>query len=113
MTNYYKAKRYSYKCGFGVDLVHDAYIQWFNKTGLNLFLEPEGRVMSVMGWMVRKERGKTTQMWRGTNYRRHYIPAVAELDNQEFGHNGFTEYQPYTEPNQIEYCSYNETMNLF
>lgn len=105
MINYFKAKRYARKCGYGDDLVHDAYVTWFNKTGNNLFLEPEYRVMAVMGWTVRKERGKNTQMWRGEKYQRRYITLSADTYRGD-------EYEPDNlipnEPNQERYCSYKE-----
>lgn len=49
MSNtYIKARRYATKCGRGLDLVHDAYIVWWDKTKQNLFDEPIGTVIRVM-----------------------------------------------------------------
>lgn len=109
MVNYTKAKRYAAKCGYGTDLVHDAYLTWYKKTGNNLFLEPEHRVMAVMGWTVRATRNQGMQMWRGTKYYRKYIN-VPEIDKRG-GEWTTNEYLTQVEPNQVDYCSYNETTN--
>lgn len=96
------------KCGFSTDLVHDAYIRWFNKTGNNLFLEREGTVMATMKWTIKAHRGQDTRMYFGKNIsKRQYTPLIT--DNTEANN----EFLVGREPNQIEYCSYNETMELF
>lgn len=47
-SNYQKARRYASKCGYELDVVHDAYIKWWEKTGRNLFLEKEHTVIKVV-----------------------------------------------------------------
>src|SRR5687768_16794717 len=105
MINYSKARRYANKCGYGLDVVHDAYLTWHKKTGNNLFNEPEHRVMAVMGWTVRKTKNMGMQMWRGTKYYRRYIhiPEITKVKTDW----ETNEYLTKVEPNQVDYCSYN------
>jgi DNA-directed RNA polymerase specialized sigma24 family protein len=50
IKKYAQAKRFAYKLKFvdPIDLVHDAYITWFDKTGKDLFDEPQGRITNVI-----------------------------------------------------------------
>lgn len=103
MINYYKAKRYAKKCGFKTDLVHDAYIRWFNKTGNNLFYEPEHRVMAVMRFTVLAHREKNSRIYFGKKLDKlqyNEYPVLEEGVNNE--------YLAKTEPNHYDYCTYNE-----
>lgn len=109
MVNYTKAKKYATKCGYGLDLVHEAFLDWHKKTGNDLFNEPEHRVMAVMGWMVRRERNNGMQMWRGQKHFRKYVSFPDfEYYRDESGTN---EFLLPVEPNQYKYCSYNDTVN--
>lgn len=49
-VNYYKARSYAWKINHDdyMDVLHDAYLSWFNKTGDNLFDEPMPRVLKVV-----------------------------------------------------------------
>jgi hypothetical protein len=66
--NYNKAKRYTTKCGKSIDIVHDAFVAWWDKKGTNLFLENEGTVLRVIKNIIYKEYGRSTFMVRGVKY---------------------------------------------
>lgn len=52
---YQNAKRYATKIKYNdpIDLVHDAYVNWYDKTGQDLFDLPERRVMSIISFTFR------------------------------------------------------------
>jgi hypothetical protein len=71
-SNYTQARRYLNKIRYSdtnLDTLHDAYINWFDKTGTDLFNEPIYRVIRVVKMTYLAERkqgqyvtgGKTTQ----------------------------------------------------
>lgn len=72
-VNYQKAKRYLTKCGYEADFAHDAYILWFEKTGKDLFDEPNGTVIRVIKNVMGNAWGKKRYMWRGNTYPKVYI----------------------------------------
>ena len=49
-TNYNKAVRYALKLKYNdhLDLVHDAYLRWYEKEGEDLFDKPLGRILRVV-----------------------------------------------------------------
>jgi len=50
MTNYWNGRSYAWQVNRFLyrDILHDAYIHWYNKTGKNLFDEPWKRVVRVI-----------------------------------------------------------------
>lgn len=60
---YYDAWGYAFKVSKGKDykdLVHDAYLRWYNKTGQDLFLEHRGTIARVihyiwLGWIKKNQ----------------------------------------------------------
>lgn len=47
-VNYRKARRYALKLGGGLDLVHDAFVLWWDKTKKSLFDEPNGKMLRII-----------------------------------------------------------------
>lgn len=75
LRTYQKAKRYAVKIKYSdpIDLVHDSYLMWYEKTGQDLFDEPEGRVMSIL-WKVCNNYIRRNQwMYEGTRYPKVYV----------------------------------------
>lgn len=71
--NYQKAKGYLQKCGLQADFAHDAYVLWFEKTGKNIFNEPNGTVIRVIKNLMFNAHQKKRFMWRGQNYAKVYV----------------------------------------
>lgn len=71
---YRKAKRYAHKVTSSRDndLVHDAYLVWFNKTGRDLFDEPNATIVSVVKNLHLKSFQTHSFMWRGEIYGKKY-----------------------------------------
>jgi DNA-directed RNA polymerase specialized sigma24 family protein len=71
-TLYQKALRYAMKCNPAVyrDIVHDAYVTWFNKTNSNLFDQPEGTVIKVVKYTHLKQTERNKYMSGGKWYPR-------------------------------------------
>lgn len=63
--NYTKAVRYALKCGHGRDLVHDAYILWWDKHKRNIFDEKNGTVIRTIKNLIYREYTKSTFMSNG------------------------------------------------
>ena len=55
------------------DIVHDAYVLWFNKTGDNLFEQHRGVISNVIKNLIWSEWGRRQYMWRGEVYQRTKI----------------------------------------
>lgn len=72
---YQKAKRYATKIKYTdpIDLVHDSYLNWYEKTGQDLFNEPEGRVMKVVNLTFRDYLNRRTWMYNGVKYSKNYF----------------------------------------
>lgn len=83
---YQKAKRYAARIKYNnpIDLVHDLYLKWYDKTGQDLFDEPEGRVMSMIWKECSNSIRKGQWMFMGKRYAKvevtfsegHYIDDV-------------------------------------
>lgn len=65
MKNYEKAKAYAFVIdrSFDIttdhrDLLHDAYLTWYNKTGMNLFDEPLYRIFRIISNCFRTKLAK-------------------------------------------------------
>lgn len=75
-NTYNKAVNYAAKLnGYGNhrDLVHDGYLEWFTKTGKNLFEENEGRVLTVVKFVYLSTISRSKFMWRGITYNRFHL----------------------------------------
>lgn len=72
MINYKKAKKYAKKLRKGepLDLVHDAYLIYHNRTGKDLFDEPIGRIMKVIRLSFHESINKTKHQGGGSNHKR-------------------------------------------
>jgi len=73
--NYQQAVRYAMKIQdqyHSKDLVHDAYIRWFNKTGQNLFDQPEGRILRVVKYTWKSQYSSQGFMYDGVIYPKTY-----------------------------------------
>lgn len=67
---YRKALNYAHKLDYDnhMDLVHDAYVEWWNKTQTNLFECHEGVVIQTVKNIHRSNYTRSTFMWRGVVY---------------------------------------------
>lgn len=81
--NYRKAISYVYIAhpAFHRDLIHDAYIRWFDKTGKNLFEEHFNTIKAVLIHVIQAARYNKF-MYRGIEYPKVFIPVV---EVNEFG----------------------------
>ena len=61
------------KCGLEADYAHDAYIIWFEKTGRNLFEEPNHTVIKVIKNLILNGYQKNRFMWRGNLYPKVFV----------------------------------------
>lgn len=63
------------------DIVHDAYLQWYDKTGKDLFDEDAILVMSMVKYAIRRhyQKSRPTFMWRGEFYPRTHIPVSTDF----------------------------------
>lgn len=84
LSNYYQLQSYCWHLAGSLyrDLLHDAYVKWYEKTGNNLFNEP-----NVLGAKVIRNihfNNLQKQMWtyRGRMYRRHNIEATSGRGDQ-------------------------------
>lgn len=73
-TNYTKGRSYCFHLDKTLyrDILHDAYLNWFEKTGLDLFDEPERKMMRIIkntwrGYYIAKNK-VINQKARWTNY---------------------------------------------
>jgi DNA-binding NarL/FixJ family response regulator len=71
-ANYTKAKNYAFRAGRNdyVDVVHDAYIIWFDKTGKDLFDEPNRTMISVIRNTIMSKNQKKYFMYDGAQYKK-------------------------------------------
>lgn len=82
--NYNRLRSYCYvlKGENYMDLLHDAYLAWYDKTGKNLFEEPNYTGTKVIRNIMLSQNQKNYFMWRGEKYRKEFIPSVSEIGNQ-------------------------------
>lgn len=71
--NYQKARRYLMKCGLEADYAHDAYVLWFEKTGRNIFEEPNGTIIRVIKNLMFNGFQKNQYMWRGEKHTKVFV----------------------------------------
>lgn len=62
-----------------MDLLHDAYLKWYDKTGKNLFEEPNYTGAKVIRNIMLSQNQKNYYMWRGENYHKEFIGAVSDM----------------------------------
>jgi DNA-binding CsgD family transcriptional regulator len=72
--SYYEARGYAWKLNPNnyLDIVHDAYIIWYNRTGNDLFEEHRGRVSQTVKFVFLNQHGAKRFMYRGQYYRKTY-----------------------------------------
>lgn len=75
IKTYQKAKKYAKKIKYTdpVDLVHDLYLKWYDKTGQDLFDQPDGKVMSMIWKECNNAIRRGQWMWRGVRYSKIYL----------------------------------------
>lgn len=87
-SSYFRARGYAYKLVGPIiypDLVHDAYLLWFDKTGQNLF-EQDGRLITKVIKNIFLGRTKNNQfMWRGKWYPKSNIKLLQDAAHREEG----------------------------
>lgn len=85
MKNYWIARGYAYKLAPNQyrDIVHDAYLTWFNKTQKNLFNEPIGTILRVIKLTFYRTLSRNKFMWRGKIASRQVIPLSTTDYNHE------------------------------
>jgi hypothetical protein len=72
---YYEARGYAWKLNPDnyLDIVHDAYIIWYDRTGNDLFDEHRGRVSQTVKNVFLNEVGARRFMYRGQYYKKQYF----------------------------------------
>lgn len=96
IRTYQNAKRYATKIKYNdpIDLVHDSYVKWYEKTGQDLFDEPEGRVMSILRNTFRgflsKNRWTYDKRTQGQRQFYEFRGDVTEDSNLVHSHNPIT-----------------------
>jgi len=91
--NYQQAIRYAIKMSdnyHSKDLVHDAFLRWYNKTGNDLFDQPLGTILRVVKNVKRSEYSSKGFMFDGVVYPKTFIP----LDDPEQNFQLTTERSP-------------------
>ena len=77
---YQKALRYAAKCRRDNethrDLVHDAWLKWYDKNGTDLFLEPESTVMAVIKRVYWNQLNKEGYMVKGVKHSKRVVSWV-------------------------------------
>lgn len=74
--NYQQAIRYATKMSdhyHSKDLVHDAFLRWYSKTGNDLFDQPLGLILRVVKNVQRSEYSSRGFMFNGVIYPKKYI----------------------------------------
>jgi DNA-directed RNA polymerase specialized sigma24 family protein len=71
---YREAWGYTYKLrrSDNVDIVHDAYIRWYDTTGRDLFDEHRGTIARALRYSYLKSMSRTTFKYKGESFVRHY-----------------------------------------
>lgn len=67
LRQYRKALNYAHRLDpqYYKDLVHDAYLEWYRKTGMSLLEAPEGVMIQTIKNTHRGNYTRSTFMWRG------------------------------------------------
>ncbi len=84
--NYFRARRYAFKCDPNnyKDLLHDAYLKWYDKTGRDLFDELDHTRTAVLRWLVKGYKGRFYS--NGVFHPRVYIPVGEEIEEDMLTH---------------------------
>lgn len=86
-ARYREARGYAFKLTnqYYNDLLHDAYIIWFNKTGKNIFEQHRGVITKTIKniWMS-QEHKRTTWMYDRVIYLKTFVPITEDV--QEIGY---------------------------
>src|SRR5580765_1011671 len=83
-SKYHKAKRYILKCNqvWGRDFLHDAYIQWFEKTGKDIFEENIYTILTVLRFILSHHREKLVIRRGDKEFPRLFFNVVSDFDNE-------------------------------
>jgi DNA-binding NarL/FixJ family response regulator len=75
MEQYVKAQGYAFKASPHnyKDLVHDAYVLWYDKTGENLFEKGNGTVISVVKNVIRESWNRRYFIYEGEKHLRSSV----------------------------------------
>lgn len=106
LKTYQRARQYCRRVTGSVDFVHDAYIKWYNKTGQNLFDEPEVRVIVVLKNTIHNSRIRAMYMYEGQRYYKQYGSFIEDSDET-----GVTQRSTNITPE--DYCIANELEERF
>lgn len=77
------------------DLLHDAYLEWYKKTGTNLFEQPNRLGTKVIRHILMNEQRSRRYMWKGGLYPKIFCEAVAEKKPMELGYAPRTNVTPH------------------
>lgn len=85
--NYFRARSYAFKCDPNnyKDILHNAYLKWYDKTGKDLFDEPDHTRTAVLRWMV-KGKYKGRFYTNGVLHPRVFVPIGEEIDDSMLTH---------------------------
>lgn len=109
---YWDVRNYAYylcsQTGFShdyIDLVHDAYIDWYRLKGTNLFQEPKGIILTKIRYLWLQRIRKNKYMKDGVFHTRQFVSVFEDreetIDPANIG------YIPQSDTNIIEDVSYN------
>lgn len=121
-ARYTAARRYATRIKYTdpLDLVHDAYIRWYDKTGKDLFDEPEHLVMRMVYWEFKR--------WmKENNWTYNKEPQGKRLEFPLFSHEETMFLSPYGDSFErlaasrrtfnpvtpLDHCLANETEELY
>lgn len=80
-VNYRKARRYALKLGAGLDLVHDAFVLWWDKTNRSLFDEPNGKMCKIIKNLHYRQWDSTRYQYDGVRYPKFFSNIDYLLDS--------------------------------
>lgn len=81
-VNYRKARRYALKLGAGLDLVHDAFVLWWDKTNRSLFDEPNGKMCRIIKNLYYRQWDSTRYQYDGVRYQKVFNNINHILDSK-------------------------------
>jgi DNA-directed RNA polymerase specialized sigma24 family protein len=105
MEQYWKARGYAYKLVNGddyVDLVHDAYLDWFYKTGKNLFEESRVTILVAVKYRAKQRWRSRTFEWKYETFQKQYFKVTSEDQTNPEDGNTYAPLSTTTEHEQVE-----------
>lgn len=93
-SSYDTARGYAFKLDSKdyKDIVHDAYLRWFDKTGNNLFNEPRSTITNVVKYVwLEKLRKRNQYIKNGEKHIRRFVETLTEHEEDFHGYVPFVD----------------------